>query len=221
MQQQSETSTMNLVAAESSNIHPTLQTPSATLSANSYPPGYGPPAGSGPPPGSLTGAEVDGVVDATLGYALAPWWKRLVAIIIDSTVLGAAYFFVIAVIGVIMQNNQGTTNTSQNGAGSVIVGVIGIVILASIPNSLYFGIMNGSKRGQTLGKMALGIAVRDARSGQKIGFWRGVGRFFIVVVFELLLYVPYILDGLSPLWTKRRQAWHDMVVRSVVVDLKS
>ncbi len=39
-----------------------------------------------------------------------------------------------------------------------------------LPLALYYGIMNGSRRGQTVGKMALGIAVRDARTGQRIGF---------------------------------------------------
>ena len=80
--------------------------------------------------------------------------------------------------------------------------------------------MNGSRRGQTVGKIALGIAVRDARTGGPIGFWRALGRNAITVVFRLLLYIPYILDSLAPLWDARRQAWHDKVVHSVVVDLK-
>jgi uncharacterized RDD family membrane protein YckC len=85
---------------------------------------------------------------------------------------------------------------------------------------LYYGIMNGSKRGQTLGKMAMGIAVRDARTGGPIGFWRGVGRFAISSLFDILLVVPYVIDNLSPLWANRRQTWHDKVVHSVVVDLR-
>jgi uncharacterized RDD family membrane protein YckC len=80
--------------------------------------------------------------------------------------------------------------------------------------------MNGSRRGQTLGKMALGIAVRDARTGAAIGFWRGLGRFLITLVFEIALFIPYIVDSLAPLWDRRRQSWHDRVVHSVVVDLK-
>jgi uncharacterized RDD family membrane protein YckC len=68
--------------------------------------------------------------------------------------------------------------------------------------------------------MALGIAVRDARTGQAIGFWRAVGRTLMTGVFELLLYVPFIVDSLAPLWDRRRQAWHDKVARSIVIDLK-
>ena len=40
----------------------------------------------------------------------------------------------------------------------------------------------------------------------------------ITVVFYIVLLIPYIIDNLSPLWDTRRQAWHDKVVHSVVVD---
>ena len=103
-------------------------------------------------------------------------------------------------------------------AGQVVAGIFALFLLLVIPCLLYFGIMNGSKRGQTLGKMALSIVVRDARSGGPIGFWRGVGRYAITTLFFVLLVVPYLIDNLSPLYDARRQAWHDRVVRSVVVD---
>lgn len=92
--------------------------------------------------------------------------------------------------------------------------------MASIPNALYFGLMNGSRRGQTVGKMALGVAVRDALTGQRIGFWRAAGRILISTLFDLLFFIPCLLDNLAPLWDARRQALHDKVVHSVVIDLK-
>ena len=93
-------------------------------------------------------------------------------------------------------------------------------LVVAVPAALYYAIMNGSRRGQTVGKMALGIAVRDARNGEPIGFWRALGRYVITLVFSVALYVPYILDSLAPLWDGRRQAWHDKVAHSVVIDLK-
>lgn len=180
-----------------------------------YPPGYG------PPPGSVGYSSNVGFLDPLLNLPLAPWWKRLVAIIIDGAALGAVYFVLLAIIGIAARNGQdATTTTASTKSGALFVGFIVIIILASIPNSLYFGIMNGSTRGQTLGKMALGIAVRDAGTGQPIGIGRGIARFYMTVLFELVLYVPYVLDCLSPLWDKRRQAWHDKVVSSVVIDLR-
>ena len=134
-------------------------------------------------------------------------------------VLGVAVFIVVAIIGAATRHpNSSTSSTHTLTPGQAVVGFIGIFVLLSIPYMLYFGIMNGSKRGQTLGKMALNIVVRDARTGGPIGFWRGVGRYAITVVFYVVLLVPYIIDNLSPLWDSRRQAWHDKVVHSVVVD---
>ena len=158
--------------------------------------------------------------DGVLHLALAPWWKRFLAILIDSMVLGVALFIFFAIIGAATRhsNTSSTTSTHPLTPGQAVVGFAVLFILLSIPYMLYYGIMNGSRRGQTLGKMALGIAVRDARTGGPIGFWRGVGRYAITVVFYVVLLIPYILDNLSPLWDARRQAWHDHVVHSVVVD---
>jgi uncharacterized RDD family membrane protein YckC len=158
-------------------------------------------------------------IDQVLHLALAPWWKRFLAILIDGMVVGVAGFIVLAVIGAASRNSN--TSTSSNQAlspGQAVAGFLGLFLLLIIPYMLYYGIMNGSKRGQTLGKMALNIVVRDARTGGPIGFWRGVGRYAITVVFYIVLFIPYVIDNLSPLWDTRRQAWHDKVVHSVVVD---
>jgi uncharacterized RDD family membrane protein YckC len=158
-------------------------------------------------------------LDEVLHVALAPWWKRLLAILIDSMVVGVVVFVVFAVIGAATRNpNASSTNNHVLTPGQALAGFVGLFVLLSIPYMLYFGIMNGSKRGQTLGKMALNIVVRDARTGGPIGFWRGIGRYAITALFYVLLLVPYLIDNLSPLWDARRQAWHDKVVHSVVVD---
>lgn len=189
-----------------------------------YPPGYGPPPGYGAPPGTvlipLGYPPNPGVrLDEVLHLSLSPWWKRFLAFLIDSMILGVAFFIVLVVIAAASHgSNTSTTNNQPLTPGQAVVGFTFLFILASIPLVLYYGIMNGSKRGQTLGKMALSIAVRDARTGGPIGFWRGVGRYVITIVFSLVLFIPYLIDNLSPLWDTRRQAWHDKVVHSVVVD---
>jgi uncharacterized RDD family membrane protein YckC len=199
---------------------PTSSLPPMPPPPAGYPPGYGPPPGHGamPPPAQNGSVRFDHVV----GVVLAPWWKRLVAVMIDGAILGVAYFILVGIIGAIVRgsSNGTTTTTTTRAGGAIFIGFIFIVIIASIPSSIYFGALNGSRRGQTIGKLALGIAVRDARTGGKIGFWRGFARALMWVVFELVVYVPYILDNLAPLWDKRRQAWHDKAVGSIVVDLR-
>ena len=157
-------------------------------------------------------------LDEVLHLSLTPWWKRFLAFLIDSMILGVAFFIILVVIGAAAQGSKtSTTNNQPLTPGQAIAGFTVLFILASIPSLLYYGIMNGSKRGQTLGKMALSIVVRDAYR-RAIGFWRGVGRYAITIVFSLVLFIPYLIDNLSPLWDTRRQAWHDKVVHSVVVD---
>jgi uncharacterized RDD family membrane protein YckC len=164
-------------------------------------------------------------IDSVIRLSLSPWWKRLIAITIDGFLLGIPIFIILAVIGAAVSNNNAnttnTTNTQPTQAGAAILGFIFLIVLASIPGLFYYGFMNGSRRGQTVGKMALGIAVRDARTGGPIGFGRGMGRFAMMQLFYVLLLIPYVLDNLSPLWDARRQAWHDKVVHSVVVETRS
>jgi uncharacterized RDD family membrane protein YckC len=160
-------------------------------------------------------------MDGVLHLPLAPWWKRLVAIMLDGAVVITFYLTVVLVIGVVTsRTSTPSAPAAPTPVWGIVVGVTFGVLIALLPVVLYDGFMNGSRRGQTLGKMALGIAVRDARTGGPIGFWRSSGRYLIATVFEVLLVVPAVIDNLAPLWDDRKQAWHDKAVHSVVVDLK-
>ena len=155
-----------------------------------------------------------------LQQPLAPWWKRLVAIIIDGMVVGFSFAIIALVIAAIAGTSETQTQTPSTTGGQAAAGVLFIYLVAALFGAIYYGAMNGSQRGQTVGKMALGIAVRDARTGGSIGFWRAFGRNLITWVFTVAFVIPYIVDSLSPLWDKRRQALHDKAAHSVVVDLR-
>jgi uncharacterized RDD family membrane protein YckC len=142
-----------------------------------------------------------------------------VAILIDGALITFVYGCVVLAVAAATNNSSSSDNTHE-GAAQVAVGLIALWILASIPNALYFGFLHGSRRGQSLGKMALGIAVRDARSGQPIGFWRSFGRSLLTALFAVVGLVPVVLDSLAPLWSARNQAWHDRAAHTVVVDLE-
>jgi uncharacterized RDD family membrane protein YckC len=166
----------------------------------------------------FTYADPNARLDPVLHLALAPWWKRFLAILIDGMVLAVAFFVVIAIIGAATNNSHSSNNTHPLTTGQAVGAFVGLFVIVFVPYLLYYGIMNGSKRGQTMGKMALGIVVRDARTGGPLGVWRGMGRYAITMLFYVVLVVPFIIDNLSPLWDGRRQAWHDHVVHSVVVE---
>jgi uncharacterized RDD family membrane protein YckC len=160
------------------------------------------------------------------GWRLAPWWKRVVAYLIDSTALGVLLGLVAwplvsnAVSGCIAAAPQ-TDQSAVAACSSSLMGATLVVALLSFVVTLaYFGFLEGGARGQTLGKRALGIATRDAGTGGAIGPLRAAARILIMglLAFPLLLGIPWLLDVLWPLWDPERQAWHDKLVHSVVVE---
>ena len=58
----------------------------------------------------------------------------------------------------------------------------------------------------------------DAENGGAIGFGRAALRRFVYQVLFLPFGIPGLINALSPLWDRRRQAWHDKVANSVVVN---
>jgi uncharacterized RDD family membrane protein YckC len=83
--------------------------------------------------------------------------------------------------------------------------------------AVYYTLMEGGSKGQTVGKMALGIRVVDLARGGAIGYGRGfirwIGRFVSSVVF--------FLGYLWMLWDKEKQTWHDKMASAVVVPISS
>lgn len=80
----------------------------------------------------------------------------------------------------------------------------------------YFTVCHGGRRGRTVGKAILGISVRDALTCGPIGHLTAFVRWLVGLLFWVFV-IPEILDGFSPLWNDRRQAWHDRAVGTVVV----
>ncbi|MGH9279267.1 MAG: RDD family protein, partial [Acidimicrobiales bacterium] len=91
--------------------------------------------------------------------------------------------------------------------------LVGLVVAV-----VYSGLLDGSSHGQTVGKMAMRLQVRDATVGGPIGFRRAAVRRFIYQCLFLALAIPGVVNALSPLWDRHRQAWHDKAVGSVLVN---
>jgi uncharacterized RDD family membrane protein YckC len=70
-----------------------------------------------------------------------------------------------------------------------------------------------SKKGATLGKMALGIKVTDM-SGNPVSFARASGRYFGKILSGLTLGIGYIIAGFS----QQKQALHDILAKTLVVN---
>ena len=186
----------------------------------SAPPGYGqmPPYGT-PPGGSPYGyGAVRGPVDG-LGRPLADWWQRLVAIIIDFLILFIP-------LGIIFSAVLGTAGVATGHLG---VKVLIAALVDAVVEIVYFAILNGSDKGQTVGKMAMGIAVRDASTGGAINPQRAAMRILALAPGIVLSWIPVLsflaglytlVCGLSPLWDSRRQGFHDKAIGTVVIKVR-
>jgi uncharacterized RDD family membrane protein YckC len=149
----------------------------------------------------------------------AGFWKRFLAYIIDSFILSCASLLII--IPVVITFGVGAFTQHEIGeeaAMGFLIALIGayfvFVVMIIIGHWLYFALME-SKKGATLGKMALGVIVTDL-NGNPISFGKATGRYFGKILSSLIFCVGYIMAG----FTQQKQALHDILAGCLVVNKK-
>jgi len=149
----------------------------------------------------------------------AGFWLRFVAYLIDDLVLGFVGFLVsLPFIGGIIFSAIGIgehadlDEKTALGIAGIIGSVVGLVLVIAVMGWLYFALMESSKTQATLGKMALSLKVTDME-GNSISFGRATGRYFGKIISGMILYIGYILAGL----TEKKQALHDMMAGCLVI----
>ena len=104
----------------------------------------------------------------------------------------------------------------ESGRWMYVGGIIGLILLASLLGMvmgwLYYALMESSKYGGTLGKIAVGIKVVDM-NGNKVTFGKATGRYFSRIVTNMTLFVGYIMAG----FTEKKQALHDIIAGCLVI----
>jgi uncharacterized RDD family membrane protein YckC len=152
---------------------------------------------------------------AALPYA--EWWKRVVAWLIDVVVLWVVQTIIAAIFGLdrSITVDPNTGGVSGNVLGAFIFGNV-VLLLVGVA---YYVALNGSDRGQTLGKMALKIAVRDDATGGPAGYGKAFIRYIVGAVLFILCIVPGVIDVLFPLWDPKKQTLHDKAAGTVVVEV--
>ncbi len=161
----------------------------------------------------------------TTGGWQAPWqetviyagfWRRCVASLIDSLVLGvlgaaAGFILAIPLVAVIAASSSSSSSSSSVESLTGCTEIVGYVASLVI-GWLYYALMESSAGQATLGKKALGIVVTDM-DGKRISFGRASGRFFGKIISGLTLGLGYIMAG----FTEKKQALHDMLAGCLVV----
>ncbi|MBI1803061.1 MAG: RDD family protein [Ignavibacteriae bacterium] len=148
----------------------------------------------------------------------AGFWKRFFAWIIDHILLGVVELFIfIPFIGMMGLGTLGWhrddfEEPSLEFLVALVSAYIAAVGLALLASWLYYALME-SKKGATLGKMALGIMVTDMH-GNPISFGRASGRYFAKIVSNITLGIGFIIAG----FTQQKQALHDILAGCLVVN---
>lgn len=75
----------------------------------------------------------------------------------------------------------------------------------------YFAVMESSRWQGTLGKVAADIKVTDL-AGERIGFGRATGRYFLKTLSAFLFLLGYLLS-----FSDKKQAWHDYISKTMLI----
>lgn len=151
----------------------------------------------------------------------AAWGQRFGAVFLDGIITALlAAIGVAAVLGVTGAYSsivEGLETDAEDDDTPLVVAYLGWFGAWAVVGGVYHTVLHGRGRGQTAGKMLLGIRVRDERTNGPIGYGRAFGRWIMPALFWTFLYIPGLLDALWPLWDGKKQTFHDKIVRSLVV----
>jgi uncharacterized RDD family membrane protein YckC len=145
-------------------------------------------------------------VEDAAAPATASWGRRFAAWLIDCVIVFVVPLFLVFLIGDFLWDDE-----TVEGVG-FLVGLAAIILMP-----LYFAIFHAAMNGQTPAKRGVGIAVRDERTGGRLGFGPALARAYLMFALYLAGSIGLILDGLWPLWDKKKQALHDKATHSIVV----
>jgi uncharacterized RDD family membrane protein YckC len=144
---------------------------------------------------------------------MADWWQRLVAFALDLLVLAIPNAIIVSAVG-------GSALSSGASPGMLAPRGWEAIGLAFVVSVGYFSFLDSGRAGQTVGKMVVGIAVRDLDTGASVGAGRALLRRVVFFAFYLGFGVLFVVNALSPLWDRQRRAWHDKVARTCVVTVR-
>jgi uncharacterized RDD family membrane protein YckC len=171
------------------------------------PPPYQPP-GSVPPyttPAPYAPQSVPGYNMPVATVAYAGFWRRFLALLIDTIILGVVGGILASVLGL---------GSGSTGGGSVSFNFgTGGTLLYIILDLIYFTLMIALVNGKTLGGMVLGIRAVPADGGGRVSIGKALIRAVVAYVSGLVLVLGY----LWMLWDSNNQTWHDKAAGTYVV----
>ena len=167
------------------------------------------------------------------GIPLAPWGKRFAAWLIDGIILGiASYLLIRAFVPDYLTSIQRAVDAAaaqdQAAMTSLINEIAGEAVKAGLVTwvfSALYCIAFWTTTAQTPGKMVLGISVRRTDAPGPLDVVTAIRRRLLSAIqlvpfISGIYFIIFLLDGLWPLWDDKRQALHDKVASTQVVEGK-
>ncbi|MER2176951.1 MAG: RDD family protein [Stenotrophomonas maltophilia] len=155
-------------------------------------------------PAAATGHAGSAVVNGQ-DVVYAGFWKRYAAYFIDYVLLTVVTLPLSMIINVM--------GASSGNEGVQVALTLVVMLLSLIISIGYYAGFHASRGGATLGKMAVGIKVVRG-NGERISFLRAFCRYLATIVSSLILMIGFIMAA----FTERKQALHDMMCDTLVVD---
>jgi uncharacterized RDD family membrane protein YckC len=153
---------------------------------------------------------------AVTDLVYASWLRRILSAIIDSMVVS---FVSLPFAGAATHHvfNAVSNGNSVSGADLRTLSLVNLIVSVVYMTGFH------SWTGSTLGKMAARTVLvyeDGSKVTPQVAFVRAVALAAIQFVSSFLV-APIIVNELRPLWSPRRQTWHDVLARTVVVTIES
>ena len=129
------------------------------------------------------------------------FWARLVALIIDDAIV-----FIILLAALLAMGTVGATVGMES-----MMGAAASLVATFVP-LLYWAVLESSSRQATFGKRIMGLEVTDLE-GNRLSFLRA----FLRTLAKIISSIPFGLGFLIAAFTARKQALHDIIVKTLVV----
>jgi uncharacterized RDD family membrane protein YckC len=189
-------------------------------------PGYSPTGGpQGPDYGQVAQAQSGLVQIPGMGTVkTATLGSRALARIIDSVILTiiiyALWLVILGGAGAAADTNPDGTLTDES-TGGIIAAFFGAIAITFVITIAYELVLTAIK-GQTVGKMIMGIKVVRSADGQVPGFGPAFMRWLLPMIGVFVCYIGALLVYLSPLFDSsgRVQGWHDKAANTLVIGLR-
>jgi uncharacterized RDD family membrane protein YckC len=145
----------------------------------------------------------------------AGFLRRWAALFLDSLILSSAFYLLFFIVMLVAGASMGgfSTMNSEDPPAWLVAAYAGMMALYYVMAGLYYSLMESSANQATIGKMALGIKVVDANGG-RLSFAHALGRWASAALSYVTLYIGFFMAA----FTERKQALHDLVAGTLVVD---